>query len=215
MRRPNPKAAARTVGRLIVKLVTTATSVAVALWFVQAAAGQETPPAGCYRFDLDDLQASVAGADVIVIGTVEGVDGQTATLRPHAFLKGPVSAAAIVLGRREASDCPQAVLVPGERALVVLSGPAGARAWPGPSQLFTLADGWASNQDEPPAVAAEAELVERIRSVTGQYAVPAADEGEGASIGWVSTVLPVGLALVLLFGVGLVLMRIWHRIDPT
>lgn len=179
------------------------------------AAGQETAPA-CYRFDLGDVETSVRTADVIVIGTVDRADGQQATVIPVAFLKGRVSAAAISLTRGDDGSCPEAVLTAGERVLVVLAGPGEQQnAWPGPSQVFTLQDGQATNQDDPPSVVDETELIERIRAVTGQYAVPPAGPGEGASVEWWSTMVPVGLALVLLFGVGLVLMRIWHRIDPT
>ena len=62
---------------------------------------------------------------------------------------------------------------------------------------------------------AEAELVSRIRALTNQYTVPAAAESESAGIDWGRTVVPVGFAVLALFGVGLVLMRIWHRIDPS
>ena len=54
-----------------------------------------------------------------------------------------------------------------------------------------------------------------IRTVTGQYAVPAADDEEGATLDWMKVVLPVGLATLGVFAVSLVLMRMWHKIDPS
>jgi hypothetical protein len=57
--------------------------------------------------------------------------------------------------------------------------------------------------------------VSLVRGITEQYAVPAASAGDGAGIDWWKTVLPVGVATLALFGVGLYLMRIWHRIDPS
>lgn len=169
----------------------------------------------CYVFDLAVLDESVAAADLIIVATVERADAGSAALSPRAFLKGSVTATAIGLSRPVDGQCPEANLRAGERVLVILTATRDRNDWPGPSQVFALINGRATNQEASPVTVAEAELVERIRSVTGQYAVPAADEDEGASIGWLTTVLPVGLALALLFGVGLVLMRIWHRIDPT
>jgi hypothetical protein len=64
-------------------------------------------------------------------------------------------------------------------------------------------------------LSAEADLVEEIRGITGQYAVPPQSESEGQGIDWWKTVLPVGGAVLGIFVVGLFLMRIWHRIDPS
>jgi hypothetical protein len=58
-------------------------------------------------------------------------------------------------------------------------------------------------------------VVAAIRAITGQYAVPAGSKDEGAGIDWKSTVLPVGAALLAVFAIGLVLMRQWHKIDPS
>jgi len=38
---------------------------------------------------------------------------------------------------------------------------------------------------------------------------------EGAAIDWIGTVLPVSAALLVVFAIGLLLMRTWHRIDPS
>lgn len=155
-------------------------------------------------------------AEVIVAATVVRSDESGISLSPSFFLKGAATAGDIVLPRPPAGDdCPPAEFGEGQRVLVVLAKSQSRLAWPGPSAVFTLVDGRATNQETPPARLSEAELVERIRAVTGQYAVPATDEGEGAAVGWLTTIVPLGIALVLLFGVGLVLMRIWHRIDPS
>ena len=60
----------------------------------------------------------------------------------------------------------------------------------------------------------EDDLVSRIREVSGQYAVLATDPSEGASVNWLGVVLPVALAAALILGIALVLLRIWHRIEP-
>ena len=63
--------------------------------------------------------------------------------------------------------------------------------------------------------ASELDVVQKIRALTGQYAVPAASEDDGAGIDWSHTIVPMGVVLLIVFGIGLVLMRVWHRIDPT
>jgi hypothetical protein len=45
--------------------------------------------------------------------------------------------------------------------------------------------------------------------------VPAANQSEGASLDWVRVVLPTTIVVLIVFGIGLVLMRTWHRIDPS
>jgi hypothetical protein len=50
---------------------------------------------------------------------------------------------------------------------------------------------------------------------TDQVVVPAASEDEEQGIEWRSTVLPIAVALGVIFVIGLFLMRIWHRIDPS
>ncbi len=51
--------------------------------------------------------------------------------------------------------------------------------------------------------------------MTAQYGVTAVDKDEGAGINWSDTVLPLCVVLVVVFGIGLVMMRVWHRIDPS
>jgi hypothetical protein len=61
----------------------------------------------------------------------------------------------------------------------------------------------------------ESELIAQVRSVTNRYAVPAASPSEGEGIDWGKTVVPLSIALGAVFIIGLFLMGIWHRIDPT
>jgi hypothetical protein len=90
---------------------------------------------------------------------------------------------------------------------------ASSREWPLTNQVYVLDQGRAHMEGDKDRT--EAEVVNAIRGVTGQYAVPAANDDEGAGIDWKSTVLPLGIALALIFAIGLVLMRLWHRIDPS
>jgi hypothetical protein len=62
---------------------------------------------------------------------------------------------------------------------------------------------------------AEEELSERIRALTGQSSVPADPGDDGSTIDWTRTVLPLSVALGLVFVIGLAMMRVWHRIDPS
>ncbi|MDZ7727312.1 MAG: hypothetical protein U5Q44_03460 [Dehalococcoidia bacterium] len=59
------------------------------------------------------------------------------------------------------------------------------------------------------------ELVDDIRAVTGQSSEPATEDAEGADIDWIGTVVPVTAGVVIVLGIGLVLMKEWHRIDPS
>jgi hypothetical protein len=45
--------------------------------------------------------------------------------------------------------------------------------------------------------------------------VPAQTNSQGASLDWIKVVLPTALVVLAVFGIGLYLMKIWHRIDPT
>ena len=88
----------------------------------------------------------------------------------------------------------------------------GQPQWPGAAQVFWLIDGRASGLG---GNVSESDLVQKVRAITGQYAVPAASQSEGAGIDWRNTVLPLSVALAFVFAIGLVLMRVWHRIDPS
>ncbi len=102
------------------------------------------------------------------------------------------------------------------RALLFLSVIDGRPEWPGASQVFDLRDGLAIQQEDHGfGEDAEFARVNSVRAITGQYVVPASNAAEGAGIDWGSTVLPIGAVLAVVFGIGLVLMRTWHRIDPS
>lgn len=166
----------------------------------------------------------VEAATMIVIGRVASIsrgptptESETARIQPEAFLKGPSTGAELRFERSGVQmPCQYAELAEGERLLVMAKERTEPFAWPSASAAFRLKDGRASSlnpADERETT--ELELIARIRSITGQYAVPAAHQDEGASIDWVGTVLPVGAGLVVIFGIALVLMRLWHRIDPS
>lgn len=165
----------------------------------------------------------VREAKLIVVGTVlsrEDVanvaDLSRVGFKPESFLKGSPSAANLAFEDGMPQVCEAVRARSGERYLLLVSSDTTPVAWPAPGRVYRLADGQAqsSNRGDPHQLA-EADLVGRIRAQTNQFSQPAAASGDGAGIDWVSTVLPVGGALVGLLIVGLVLMRVWHRIDPT
>ena len=178
----------------------------LALGMGEAARAQDD----CPHFDLDDLFGSVEHADVIVIGELVTEAGAPA-IAPEAYLKGSAIAGALPLSDRP-TGCERAVLpAEGARVLAALRREGSAFQWPVPAALFVVTDGVATNG----AVSlSEDDLVTRIREVSGQYAVLATDESEGASIDWLRVVLPVTLAAIVILAIALVLLRIWHRIDP-
>lgn len=152
----------------------------------------------------------ISDYDLIVIGRVESREGTNVVLRPEAFLKGPASSEPLRFSGQE-TDCSPAPLAAGDRALVYVLDASDLR-YPLPNDAYVLKDGHAVMGDE---VRTEVEVVSAIRSVTGQYAVPAEGRSEGAGIDWGHTVIPLGAALAIIFVIGLVLMRVWHRIDPS
>ena len=87
--------------------------------------------------------------------------------------------------------------------------------WPAAGRTFQLEEGRALRYDGEQLNLTEGEFVQDIRDLTGQYAVPAATDSEGEGIEWGGTVAPVAGVLLVVFAIGLVLMRIWHRIDPS
>ena len=154
-------------------------------------------------------------AEVILVGeALETSDGSVLVLRPEAFLKGPTSADEVRLGSPSQPDdlCPRAKVSVGDRVLVYIFQ-AGELRYPLINQLYLLRDGQAVMDGQEPR--SEVEVVSSIRAITGQYAVPAATQDEGAGIDWGNTVIPLGVVLLVIFGIGLVLMRVWHRIDPS
>ncbi|MDE2933277.1 MAG: hypothetical protein OXS47_05335 [Chloroflexota bacterium] len=167
----------------------------------------------CPHFDLDDLFASVEDVDVIVVGELVTEAGAPA-IAPEAYLKGPAIAETLPLSDRP-TDCDRAALpVEGARVLAALRREGGAFHWPVPAALFVIEEGVATNGGDAAVSLSEDDLVTRIREVSGQYAVLATDVSEGASIDWLRVVLPVTLAAIVILAIALVLLRIWHRIDP-
>lgn len=167
----------------------------------------------CPHFDLDDAWASVEDVDVIVVGEVVTVGGAPA-VQPEAYLKGSAIAQALRFSTAP-SECARADLPPeGARVVVALRRDGRTFQWPVPAALFVVEGGIAANGGDAPVSLPEDELMSRIRAVSGQYAVLAADESEGASIDWLRVVLPVTLAAILILAIALVLLRIWHRIEP-
>jgi hypothetical protein len=154
----------------------------------------------------------VPESEVILIGQATSSSPTLLVLKPEAFLKGPASADEIRFAGEESALCPQANIAEGERVLIYMFD-AEAPAYPLINQAYVLRDGRAFMEGAEPR--SEVEVVSSIRAITGQYAVPAATEAEGAGIDWGNTVLPLGLVLLVIFGIGLVLMRVWHRIDPS
>lgn len=154
----------------------------------------------------------VLESELIVIGMVQGVSASEVRFAPEAFLKGPSSGEPIVFHAEAEPLCPTHAFAAGERALVYVYD-ASELPWPLLNQVFVLQGGRATMGE---LSMTELQAVEEIRGITGQYAVPAvADGGEGAGIDWDSTVLPIGVVLLIVFGIGLLMMRVWHRIDPS
>lgn len=153
---------------------------------------------------------------MILVARVEALPSGIELL-PETFLKGTVSRQAVQPGESPGlpAGCPPADLPEGARVLAFLRTMTGTPEWPAASAVFLLSDGAATRLDGAPRTIPESELVRRIRNLTGQQAAPPAANEPGAGIDWSGTVLPVGALLLAVFGIGLVLMRTWHRIDPS
>lgn len=166
----------------------------------------------------DGLTQAVEASGLILVAKVhrEGPEGPV-TLDPEVILKGSVPSTSVELAVPEdEAPCQLAVLADGTRALLFLSVVDGRPEWPGASQVFDLEDGLAVQQEDLGfGSVTEFARIATVRSITGQYVVPAADSSDGAGIDWGSTVLPIGAVLLVVFGIGLLLMRTWHRIDPS
>lgn len=133
--------------------------------------------------------------------------GQDLALEPIAFLKGPASSEPIRF-----ADGDLGCLDAGDLAVVYflrLKEPPDTRL----TKAYLLRD--AETDTDSQTAPSELEVVQEIRALTGQYAVPAATQDDGAGIDWSHTIVPMGVVLLIVFGIGLVLMRVWHRIDPT
>jgi hypothetical protein len=143
-------------------------------------------------------------------------------IEPEAFLKGPASSEPVTLAapdtgvhatlEAQGAECPRAKASQGDRVLVYILD-AQAPHYPYLNEAYVLKDGHARMEGSNELT--EVQLVNEIRAITEQYAVPAATASEGAGIDWGSTVVPLGAALAVVFVIGLALMRVWHRIDPS
>jgi hypothetical protein len=195
----------------ILSVITTAALFVGAAVFVHP-----TSATSCAAF-VPPLAARVAQADVIVVGSVLAVDPDRATVAPEAFLRGPARPDALILKQPPRTpECPLAMLAAGDRVVLLLNAADGGYAWPDASLAYVLKDGIARiASDQLSDDHLESQLVSDIRSQTNLYAVPAEGPDDGASIDWMKTVIPVTAALVVVFGIGLLLMRTWHRIDPS
>lgn len=154
---------------------------------------------------------------VIVIGVIEKKrNSDDVNIEPELFLRGAASREPIQLQPPEpAGACDPALLNDGDRVLLLLQSRGNRLVWPSDGYMFLLYEGLATNNGNTLITLSEAQLIENIRQVTGQYAVPAATTGEGARIDWVGTVLPVGGGLAVILVISLALMGLWHRIDPS
>ena len=165
----------------------------------------------------------IRGANLVLIGSVVSFESdRTATdlahvgLKPESFLKGSPSAANFEFLYGPPELCESFGPKRGERFLLVVSSVTSPPGWPFAGQVFRLESGNAVSSGKGDArILKEADLVARIRSQTNQFSQPASSSGSGAAIDWGSTVLPIGAACAALLVVGLFLMRIWHRIDPS
>jgi hypothetical protein len=174
------------------------------------------PLSECAGFDRSLARESMEPVGIAVIGSVQqATTGQTAVVAPEAYLKGPTSAETVRL-RLETlpGECVAGDLRVGERVLLLLRSNRGDVHWPSIEQVWVLRGGQATLQESGESIP-ESELVAQIRGVTGQYSIPAAVESEAPGIDWIRTVLWVGGVVLVVFVIGLVLMKEWHRIDPT
>ncbi len=170
----------------------------------------------CLAYEPELTRTWTENAAVIVVARATGVEERSVRLEPEGFLKGPAQARSIELRRGvDEAECPWARFAEGERYLVFLDKGNSGFEWPIFLSAFLLHDGEASLTAGQDYTTGEDALIEEIRGFTGQFAVPAQSESEGEGIEWATTVLPIAVALGIVFVIGLFLMRIWHRIDPS
>ena len=188
-----------------------------ALVIATAALAQTPGPlSACAGFDPAQPRESLVPIGIAVIGSVQdAVEGKSATLAPEAYLKGPTSAGTVRL-RIETlpGECEAGSLRTGDRVLLLLQSNQGDVHWPSPEQTWVLRGGEATLQATGETMT-EGNLISSIRDITGQYSIPAESEAEAPGIDWIRTVLWVGGVVLAVFAVGLVMMKEWHRIDPT
>ena len=198
--------------RLIARAAAAAALVALILAQSLTASGQS----GCTPLTEENLREGVEAAAVIVVGTIaEGPGDDSLLVVPERYFKGTAEARSFILRGVTTGPCPKAGIDPGTRLLLILENTGNQLAWPDASRVFVLADGRARNAADSDWDRSETELEARLHDLTGQDSVPVELGEEGEQIDWIGTVLPVTGALLIVFSIGLVLMRVWHRIDPT
>lgn len=170
----------------------------------------------CFVYTESTAADVLEAASVVVVGSVVASEpGRSATIEPELYLKGATLPLEITLEHNPELPCMPATLRANERLLLILGEQGGTLAWPGVNQVFTLREGNAYLADNAVPVDDEAGLVDAIRALTGQYSVPAGSASDSASLDWLGTVVPVTAAVLAVFGISLLLMKEWHRIDPT
>ncbi|MBI5947191.1 MAG: hypothetical protein HY875_03535 [Chloroflexi bacterium] len=168
----------------------------------------------CSPIPINSPVELVPTAGVIVLGEVTSASWREQfTVHVDAYLKGPALKSDLTFTWANLDNCNRLDMLEGSRVVMFLGSPP-APQWPSAYSTFVFVDGRGINLPHG-ADLSEADLIQAIRSITGQYAVPAANADEGASIDWIGTVVPVTAALLVVFAIGLVLMRTWHRIDPS
>ena len=172
---------------------------------------------GCTATSVAPTARELADIKVIVVGVVRSGNNTGAVrIEPELFLKGAASREPITLQKAATNgDCVLARLNDGDRVIAFLRSSENHLTWPPDGQMFLLYEGVATNGGNTPVSLSESELIENVRRVTGQFAVPAANSAEAAHIHWVGTVLPVGGGLLVILAIALGLMGLWHRIDPS
>ncbi len=170
----------------------------------------------CEVLDLDDLYQSVSDYDVIVlaeVGNVRESSPMQVELHVAAYLKGPPNVQ--VLRALYTDGHCEAELSVGDNVIAALTGfPGGKILWPSKGSVLFLENGHVFSDGGQSLGITEANLIEDIRAVTGQYAIPANSLNEGASLNIRSVIIPVLIAAVCILGIGLFLQRIWQKIDP-
>jgi hypothetical protein len=172
--------------------------------------------ADCALLESDSLREATESASVILVANVVAApNADNVVLRPETYFKGAADGREFVLTRTGGGECPDAKFSPGDRILMLLSNNHNQLAWPDESRAFVLDSGTATNAGLERWSLSEDELSDRIRALTGQASVPAVPGDDGPTVDWVGTVLPLTAALLVVFAIGLAMMRVWHRIDPS
>ncbi len=205
MRRLIVRDALETVSVLLLALLVAAAAV------LPAKADSRFEP--CLEVSLEGLAGATGEAEVVVLGEIrDGPADGGLQIHPSVYFKGPAGSADPALVRVPEGDCPAAELQTGQRIIFFGRSTSGGLVWPSAGAVVFLTEGSALLPGSGERLS-ESALVALLQRETGQYAVPAGPRSPIADLQ--SAILPVTLALVALFAVGLVLMRVWHRIDPS